>query len=106
MQERTAAHKDSTLEDVLATLRNEAQALSRSGVLHTWVIGSVARREDGPGSDIDIVGEFARGSGTMRLLDAQEHLASVFGRRVDLSSLGGLDRERHAEIFRDMVQAF
>jgi uncharacterized protein len=51
----TMARSDKTLDRVLTLLRARAAQLKRRGVLHAAVFGSVARGEDLPGSDVDIM---------------------------------------------------
>lgn len=66
------------------------------------LFGSVLRSDFGPKSDIDVLVEFAPGEGPsfFRLLDLEEELASLLGRRVDLVSKRGLSRH-----IRDRVMA-
>lgn len=96
-----------TLERVLSTLRREEAGLRRRGILHAGVFGSVARGEDTPSSDVDILVEidYASSFSTMDLMEIEEQLASLFGRRVDVVSAGGLE-QKHAGIRRDTIQAF
>ena len=97
-----------TLADVLAILREQAGTLRTRGILHAGVFGSIARGEATVASDVDILVEidYATGFGTMDLIELEERLASMLGRRVDLVSVGGLKRGKHDAIRRDAVQAF
>ena len=46
-----------SLSPILATLRAHAEDLRRRGIVHASVFGSVARGEDRPNSDVDIMVE-------------------------------------------------
>ena len=48
------------------------------------MFGSVARGEDQPDSDIDLIVTFERPVGLLRLIRLERELAEVTGRRVDL----------------------
>jgi len=52
---KAAAPDGSLLDRALAVLRGRSNELRARGFLHVAVFGSVARREDGPQSDIDLV---------------------------------------------------
>ncbi len=97
-----------TLAHVLAVLREQAAILRKRGIVHAGVFGSIARGEATAGSDVDILVEidYATGFGTMDLMEVEERLADMLGRRVDLVSAGGLKPGKHDAIRRDAVQAF
>lgn len=94
------------LDRALAVLRNRSQELRARGFLHVAVFGSVARREDGPQSDIDLVVEVGPGVDSMDAMRVESLLAADLGREVQIISRRGLDEVRHSEIFRDMIRAF
>lgn len=94
------------LDRALAVLRSRADELRARGFLHVAVFGSVARREDGPASDLDLVADIRLGVDSMDLLTMERTLAADVGREVQIITRYGLDPVRHAEIFRDMVPAF
>ncbi len=54
------------------------------------VFGSVARGEETPASDIDLLVEFESGSSLFDLVRVQDDLAELLGRKVDVMSLGAL----------------
>jgi predicted nucleotidyltransferase len=59
------------------------------------VFGSVARGEDGPDSDIDLLVDFEADSSLFDLLHLTQLLEELLGRSVDVVSTGGLkDRDR------------
>jgi len=66
------------------------------------LFGSVARGEETPASDVDLLVEFTPGSSLFDLLDLEDALTSLLGRRVDVVSVGGL-KPRDIGIRRDAV---
>ncbi len=54
------------------------------------VFGSVARGEDGPGSDVDLLVRFESGRGLFDLMDLEDQLRNLLGVSVDVVSEGGL----------------
>jgi predicted nucleotidyltransferase len=60
------------------------------------VFGSVARGDESPTSDIDLLVEFEPGSSLFDLLHISEELEALLGVSVDVVSAGGLkDRDEH-----------
>ena len=60
------------------------------------IFGSVARGDDGPDSDIDLLVDFAPDSSLFDLMRLGRELAELLGRPVDVVSTGGLsDRDQH-----------
>jgi len=56
----------------------------RHGVTQLRLFGSVARGEDTPASDIDLIADFAGPTGFFGLIRLEDALADFFGRKVDL----------------------
>lgn len=102
----TVAPDCGLLDHSLNALRVRSKDLRACGLLHVAVFGSVARREDGPDSDLDLVVEVGPDVGTLDVMVIEEFLAEEFGRKVQIITKSGLDKVRHAEIFRDMTPAF
>ena len=93
------------LHEIEARLRDLKPELERRfGVRRIGVFGSVARGEEGAGSDVDILVELAEPIG-WELLDLQERLEEVLGRRVDLVTVGALREEMSASVMREVVFA-
>lgn len=61
-------------------------------VKRAYVFGSVARDEQAPDSDIDILVEldYSQGADFYQFIDMQEHLSSLLKKPVDLVSANGL----------------
>ena len=61
------------------------ETTQRHGASNVRVFGSVARGEDGPDSDIDLVVDLAPGTGLVGLATLERELASVLGTSVDVA---------------------
>jgi predicted nucleotidyltransferase len=60
------------------------------------IFGSVARGEDTAASDIDFLIQFESGSSLFDLLQLENDLRNLLGRKVDVVSVGGLtERDSH-----------
>ncbi len=70
---------------------------------HVRVFGSIARGEDTPDSDIDLLVRFDQGASMFDLVRFAERLEALLGVHVDVLSENGLD-DRHQEI-RDQAVA-
>ena len=77
--------------DIIARLRPLLPHLQqRFGVRELLLIGSFARGEARPDSDVDLVAAFDRPISLFGLGSLQAELESVLGRRVDLGPLDSL----------------
>jgi predicted nucleotidyltransferase/DNA-binding XRE family transcriptional regulator len=72
----------------------------RHGASNVRVFGSVARGEDGPESDVDLVVDLASGTGLVGLATLERELASVLGTAVDLVPSDSL-----RPVVRDAIEA-
>lgn len=71
--------------DVLKEKRSEILALAeRYGARNVRVFGSVARREETPTSDVDVLVEFADDRSLYDLVGLQQELERLIGRRADV----------------------
>ncbi len=66
------------------------EATKRFNAANPRVFGSVARGEDGPDSDIDILVDALPGSTLFSLGGLQYELETILGMKVDLVTDGGL----------------
>jgi uncharacterized protein len=79
-------------QDAIATLRRYEPALRARGILHAAVFGSVARGEDRPDSDVDIMIDVDPDV-AMTVFDyvgLKEYIAGLFDNPVDVVSRDGL----------------
>jgi uncharacterized protein len=84
----------------LAAHRDEVRRLAHDfGMENPRVFGSVARGEDRPGSDLDLLVTAPRGTGLLTLVRFAHAVEGLLGVHVDVISEGGLG-ERHAAIRR------
>ena len=65
---------------------NRAELERKYGVRSLSLFGSVARDEDGPASDVDLLVEFDRPVGYFGLFALQDYLESLLGCKVDLGT--------------------
>ena len=93
---------------MLARLRELRPALQAEGVLHAALFGSVARGDDVPESDVDIILDLdpERHIGLFAFAGIWEFLESKLGRDVDLGSMRSLRPGRHDKILAELVEAF
>jgi len=92
-------------EEVLKILsQHRCQFEQRHGVRFIALFGSVARDQDSPESDIDLLVEFATRPGFDGYMRLKEHLESVLGQRVDLVMTGALKPSLRPEIEREAIR--
>jgi uncharacterized protein len=92
-------------DEALAILTDHRQDLENFGVKSIAIFGSVARNEARGDSDVDVLVEFAVPVGFFELIRLERHLGNLFGRRVDLTTPGGLKRQLRDHILREAVYA-
>jgi predicted nucleotidyltransferase len=95
-------------EQIVSKLREHEPELRSAGVVHLLVFGSVARGEDSPQSDVDLMGEFDR-SKKLTLLDLNSlelFLSEILTARVDLSDRKMLKGPIRTRAEREAVLAF
>ena len=78
-------------------------AAAAHGVANLRVFGSVARGEDGTGSDVDLLADIPAGMGLLGLGRVTEDLEAVIGTRVDLVPAGQLKPAVRRRAERDLV---
>ena len=94
-----------TLEIVLQSINAIRPELTRLGVGGIGVFGSVARGEDRPESDVDVLVEFAGPADLLDLVRVKLALEEVLHRRVDVVTPGGIRPQHRVEIYRDLKRA-
>lgn len=76
----------------------------RFGVAKIGIFGSTARREERPDSDVDVLVEFAPGQTTFRnFMGLAFYLEDLFGRKVDLLTVGGIDPPIRQDVESEVV---
>lgn len=95
-------------DEVIARLKEAEPALRARGIRRAAVFGSVARGEERPDSDIDILLEFEPGrEGTIyQYVNLKEFVAGLFAGPVDVIDRDGLRPHLRAPSERDAIYAF
>jgi predicted nucleotidyltransferase len=93
---------------VIAVLRRHRDELVREGIAHAALFGSLARNEAGPGSDIDVLVEFAPGRvpDLLRWMALRKDIAALMPGRVDIVDGGALRPAVREHALRDALHAF
>jgi uncharacterized protein len=94
--------------DAIAVLRRNEPALRARGIRHAAIFGSVARGDNTPDSDIDILVDIDPAS-HVTLFDyvgLQDYIASLFDEPVDVIDREALKPHLRALTTRDAVYAF
>jgi len=93
-----------TLAEVRTRYREQiVAAASRRGAHNVRVFGSVARGEQLPGSDIDLLVDFEPGRSLLDLTGLLLDLENVLPCKVDVVSARGLKPRLATEVLRDAV---
>ncbi len=80
------------LRDRVTAAREELRDIvHRLGGSNPRLFGSVARGEDGPGSDVDLMVDLGRGLGIFALMRIQDEAEQLLGTRVDVVDAAGMD---------------
>ncbi|MCK1544897.1 nucleotidyltransferase family protein [Bradyrhizobium sp. 147] len=94
--------------DAIAILRQFEPALRERGVLHVALFGSVARGENHPGSDVDIMVEIDPNAGitVFDYVELKEYIAKLFDEPVDVVNRDGLKSYVAPAATADAIYAF
>ncbi len=94
------------LDRVLSTIRaKRAEIEARYGIRLLGVVGSVARGEEKPTSDIDIMFDQVGSTTLFKIIGAEHELEDFLGRKIDLVQREALRPDQRAFIERDLVTA-
>jgi predicted nucleotidyltransferase len=95
-------------DEVIRKLRAHEAELKAAGIVRLAIFGSVARGDNSPESDVDLLADFDKTKQytllTMGRLESR--LADLLGTRVDLSSPEWLNQSVRNRILREAVLAF
>ena len=93
------------LIDTIHAHRDELSALAKQyGARRLRVFGSVARREEGPDSDVDFLVDFPAGYDLFRQrIPLSDRLAEFVGRKVDLIPEHELNKHIRPYVLREAV---
>jgi predicted nucleotidyltransferase len=95
-------------QDALEILRSYQSALQARGVRHAALFGSVARGDNRPGSDIDILVEFDSAAHVTiyDYMALKNYIASLFAEPVDVIDREALKPHLRQHSARDAIYAF
>jgi predicted nucleotidyltransferase len=94
------------LEETLNIITKHVPDLkSRFGVRSFAIFGSVARGEERPDSDIDILVEFEKPVGLFEFAALRRHLSELLGSKVDLVTPSAIRAEMRENIMSESVRA-
>lgn len=85
---------------ILGQLKNELS--QRFSVSSIGIFGSVARMEDTPESDIDIIVDFSKPIG-IEFIDLAEFIERHLKQKIDLVSLNGIKERNLDSIKEDLI---
>ena len=95
---------DPTLGD---TIREKREAIiriaARHGATEVRLIGSVARGEAGPDSDVDLLVTWSEGTSLLDHAALMLELEKLLGRRVDIASDGWVKPSIRESVYRDAI---
>ena len=92
-------------DEVLRILREHRSELASWGVRDIALFGSLARREERPDSDVDILVDFSITPGLFAFVRLKARLEALLGRRVDLVTEDALKPALRERILREAVHA-
>ena len=95
-------------DEVISKLRAHEAELKAAGIVRLAIFGSVARGDNSPESDVDLLADFDKTKHytllTMGRLESR--LADLLGTRVDLSSPEWLKESVKDQVLRESVLSF
>lgn len=93
---------------MLDTLRAHESELHRRGIDHASIVGSVARRQEGAESDVDVLVDLnpAHPMGIFEYARLELDLGELLGGACDLVNRAALDPRLRDHLLRDAVHAF
>ncbi|NOH04596.1 MAG: nucleotidyltransferase family protein [Chloroflexi bacterium] len=90
-------------KSVIARIRRRRAHLEKLGVKSLSLFGSVARGEDRPGSDVDILVEFKGRATFDRYMDTKFYLEELLGCNVDLVTPKAIKPRMKPYIMRELI---
>ena len=97
-----------TKDEVINKLRAHEPELKAAGIVRLAVFGSVARGDNSPASDVDLLADFdtAKRYTLLTMGRLENRLADLLGARVDLSSPEWLKESVKNRVLQEAVLAF
>jgi len=92
-----------TRRSVISRIRKHHAQLTELGVKSLSIFGSVARGEEHPGSDVDILVEFKGRATFDRYMDTKFYLEELLGCKVDLVTPKAIKPRMKPYIMRELI---
>lgn len=92
------------LRELVESRRDEIKAIvARHGGQSVAIFGSVARGDEGPGSDIDFLVDLAPGTRAFEIVSIGAELEEVLGVKVDVGTPDSLRERLRDEVLAEAV---
>ena len=93
---------------VIAKLREHESQLKAAGILRLYLFGSVARGDETPESELDLIADFdnSKRYTLLSLGRLENRLADLLGAKVDLSSPDWMKESIRKQALSEAVRAF
>jgi len=93
---------------VISKLREHETELKAAGILRLYLFGSVARGDQTPQSDVDLIAEFdkSRRYTLLTMGRVESRLADLLGMKVDLSCPDWMKESVRKQALSEAVRAF
>ena len=94
-------------DEAIAKLQDHAAELKQLGIDHLYLLGSTARGDARPDSDVDLFFDHPRGKlGLFQLMDVKERAAEILGRKTDIMTRRSLHPLLRKRIEDSALQVF
>jgi predicted nucleotidyltransferase len=90
--------------EILSALREHRAELRSLGALRLGIFGSIARKDQRPDSDLDVLVELDQHTFD-RYMDLKLYLEDLVGRRVDLVPADSIKPRMRAHILSELIDA-
>ncbi len=94
-----------SIDGLLEAIRAELNTLSAMGVVRIGIFGSRATGAARPDSDVDVLVELEPHRDLLDLIAIRQHLESMLGLSVDITTPSGLHPDSREAIIRDLRYA-
>ena len=93
-----------SLSNTIKSRREEILEIAEKyGARNVRVFGSVARGEEGPESDVDIIVEMEKGSSLLDIIAIKQDIEELLGRKVDVVTESSISPYIRTEVLKEAV---
>ena len=95
-------------ERILAILREHESELKAAGLLHLRLFGSIARGDNTPDSDVDLLFDYdeSKTGNVLTALGSQDRVTEIVGAPVHLTSTKHLKTRLRNQVLQEAVVAY